>query len=102
MERGLTALESAEEIADFFSKISQEYEPLDVEKLPERVKEKLLKKPCDHPVFQEHEVYADLLTAKKTCSVPGDIPISILNEFLPEFITPITNIFNLQYHLLHP
>ena len=77
---GLTALQSAEEIADFFSKISQEYEPLDVEKLPERVKVKLHLDPCDHPVFQEHEVYADLLTAKKTCSVPGDIPISILNE----------------------
>ena len=50
--------------------------------------------PCDHPVFEEHVVYSELLSAKKTCSVPGDIPTDILDEFLPEFTTPITHIFN--------
>ena len=94
LERGLSALQSAEEIADFFSKISQEYEPLDVSALPERVKDKLALDPCDHPVFEEHEIYSELLTAKKTCSVPGDIPTDILDEFLPEFTSPITHIFN--------
>ena len=30
---------------------------------------------------------------KKTCSVPGDIPIKILDEFLPEFTAPIAAIY---------
>ena len=97
LERGLTELESAEEIADFFSKISQEYNPLNIDSLPDRVKTKLLSDPCDHLVFEEHEVYQELLSGKKTCNVPGDIPIDILNEFLPEFITPITAIFNCTF-----
>ena len=97
LDDGLTALQSAEKIADFFSKISQEYDPLNLEELPDRVRLKLLVDPCDHPVFEEHEVYADLLTAKKTCSVPGDIPVSILNEFLPEFVNPITKIINATF-----
>jgi hypothetical protein len=49
---------------------------------------------CDHPVYEEHEIYTELLAAKKTCSVPGYIPTDILDEFLPEFTTPITHIFN--------
>ena len=96
-ERGLSALQSSEEIADFFSKISQEFAPLNLNTLPDRVKKKLHDDPCDHPVLQEHEVYADLIKAKKTCSVPGDIPVDILNEFLPEFTTPITQIFNAAF-----
>ena len=94
VERGLSELQSAEEIADFFSSISQEYDPLDVTSLPARVQMKLENDPCDHLTLEEHEVYSELLSAKKTCSVPGDIPVDILSEFLPEFITPITHIFN--------
>ena len=94
VERGLSELESAEEIADFFSKISQEYDPLCLDTLPERVKNKLTVDSCDHPIFEEHEIYLELLGTKKTCSVPGDIPSEILEEFLPEFCTPITAIFN--------
>ena len=97
VERGLSVLQSSEEIADFFSKISQEFAPLNLDTLPDRVVKKLRDDPCDHPVFQEHEVYADLVKAKKTCSVPGDIPVDILNEFLPEFTTPITHIFNATF-----
>ena len=42
----------------------------------------------------EHEIYHLIKTSKKTCSVPRDIPIRILNEFLPELVRPITNIYN--------
>ena len=94
VERGLSELESAEEIADFFSKISQEYDPLCFQTLPENVKLKLMTDPGDHPTFLEHEIYNELLGSKKTCSVPGDIPVDILEEFLPEFCTPITSIVN--------
>ena len=97
VERGLSELESAEEIANFFSKISQEYDPLCLDTLPERVQSKLAVDPCDHPTYLEHEIYLELLGTKKTCSVPGDIPIDILDEFLPEFSTPITAIINKSF-----
>ena len=97
VERGFSELESAEVIADFFSKISQEYEPLCVDTLPLRVQSKLAVEPCDHPCFEEHEIYQELAGAKKTCSVPGDIPTDILNEFLPEFCTPIAAIINKSF-----
>ena len=94
VNKGLSELECAEDIADFFSHISQEYEPLNINTLPERVKHKLASLPCDHPTFAEHQIYLELLGTKKTCSVPGDIPPEILEEFLPEFCTPITAIIN--------
>ena len=97
VERGLSELESAEEIADFFSKISQEYDPLCLENLPQRVKTKLADDECDHPSFHEHDIYLELLGTKKTFSVPGDIPTDILDEFLPEFCTPITAIINKSF-----
>ena len=97
MEKGLSDLESAEVIADFFSKISQEYDPLDVNSLPERVRQKLDTDSCDHPVFEEHEIFHELSSGKKTDSVPGDIPTDILEEFLPELCTPITKIINSSF-----
>ena len=87
-------LESAEEIANFFSKISQEYDPLSIDTLPDRVRKQLLLDPCDHPSFEEYDIYQELCGTKKTCSVPGDVPSEILDEFLPEFCTPITAIIN--------
>ena len=38
----------------------------------------------------EHEINKYMKEAKKTDSVPGDIPAPILKEFLPEFVTLIT------------
>ena len=94
VERGLSELECADEIADFFSQISQEFDPLCLQSLPERVQAKLGEDPCDHPYFEDHEIYQELLSSKKTCSVPGDIPKDILEEFLPEFCAPVTAIIN--------
>ena len=39
--------------------------------------------------------------AKKTESVPGDIPAALLQEFMPEFASPITAILkeSVQSHL---
>ena len=39
------------------------------------------------------EVYILLKSSKKTCSVPWDLPLKFLNEFLPELARPLTNIF---------
>ena len=42
---------------------------------------------------EEHEIHTLLLASKKTSSVPNDLPISFLKEFLPELTRPVYNIF---------
>ena len=93
VEDGLSAIESSNKICEYFSSISQEYSPLDIETLPDRVQSKLASDPCDHPILADHTVYEGLRKGKKTCSVPGDIPIKLLNEFLPEFTAPVAAIY---------
>ena len=88
VEDNLSALESSNKICEFFSSISQEYSPLNTETLPQRVKDKLGNDPCSHPYLADHEVHDGLKKGKKTCSVPGDIPIKVINEFLPELTAP--------------
>ena len=56
------------------------------------MKQKLDESPCKHIDIQEHSVFESMIGAKKTDSVPGDIPSSILQEFLPELATPVTAI----------
>ena len=93
IEENLSALESSDKICEFFSSISQEYSPLNVESLPDRVRDKLAGDPCCHPHLADHDVYDALKKGKKTCSVPGDIPVRLLNEFLPELTAPIAAIY---------
>ena len=93
IEENLSALESSDRICEFFSSISQEYSPLNVESLPDRVRDKLAGDPCCHPHLADHDVYDALKKGKKTCSVPGDIPVRLLNEFLPELTAPIAAIY---------
>ena len=93
VEDSLSALESSNQICEFFSAISQEYTPLNVETLPDRVRSKIDNDPCLHPYLDDHKVYEGLKKGKKTCSVPGDIPVKILNEFLPELTAPIAAIY---------
>ena len=89
----LTALESPNKICEYFSSISQEYTPLCIDDLPERVQTKLSEEPCSHPYLADYKVYECLKRGKKTCSVPGDIPIRLLNEFLPEITAPVAAIY---------
>ena len=66
---------------------------MEIEDLPDRVKAKLQNDECDHPKIEDHEVFRDLLSAKKTASTPLDIPIPILKEFLPELASPAAAIY---------
>ena len=93
IEDNLTALESSNRICEYFSSISKEYVPLSTSLLPERVQLKLNSDPCSHPHIADHTVYDALRKGKKTCSVPGDIPIKILEQFLPELTSPIAAIY---------
>ena len=81
-------------IVKYFSLISQEYTPIeeDTSSCWMDVQARLNISPCNHPIIEEYQVYQNMKEAKKTDSVPGDIPSEIMKEFLPEFATPITAI----------
>ena len=94
MDANLFPIDSAEAIADFFSKIKQEYTPIeeDISTPWMDVQRKMDQSRCHHPVIMEHDIFENMKAAKKTDSVPGDISATILKEFLPEFATPVTAI----------
>ena len=82
-----------EEIADYFSSISQEYPPLNRDLLPSHLNH--INYPTNAPIIQEYEVYNMIKTSKSTKGlVPGDIPQKIIKEFAAELAVPISNIFN--------
>jgi hypothetical protein len=93
----LTPMESAEKIAEHFSKISREFPPLNMETLPERVRQKLVSPESESkiPLIMEHEVFSRIKSANKPKSgVPGDLPRKLVTEFGPELATPVCKIFN--------
>ena len=96
-DENLTALQSAEKFADYFSEISQEFDPISVEKLPPWIRDELIfgKSDTAKPILSEYEVYKKLRKIKKPNSVvPGDIPVKLVKEFTPELAAPMTKIFN--------
>ena len=59
---GLNNQQCAEKIAEYFAKISQEYQPLDVNSLPDRVRLRLRTK-SSPPIISELECYEKLVAA---------------------------------------
>ena len=94
IDENLTSSQSAQKIVKYFSQISQELTPIEQDTSSRwmDVQTKLEAAPCSHPQIGEHIVYQNMKEAKKTDSVPGNIPAPILKEFLPEFATPVTAI----------
>ena len=94
VDQNFTPKECADLIARHFSSISQEYAPINVEKLPDRVKLKLNTE-TDIPYIEPHQVYQKFRSRKfKMSSVPGDLPPKIKREFQAELAEPAANIFN--------
>ena len=82
-----------EEIADYFSAISQEYTPLNKNLLPPNLNH--IQFPTNAPIIEEYQIYGMIKNSKLSGSLlPGDIPHKILKEFAVELSVPITNIFN--------
>ena len=97
IEDNLTPTQSIERIADYFSQISQEYPPLNIDLLPDNVKAKVLTpvNPDELPQLSDYEVYKKIRKSKKPRShVPGDLPRRIVQEFCPELAAPASIIFN--------
>ena len=92
----LSSLEAAELMADHFSLISQEYEPIDILNFPPKMKEELLHpQSATVPVIEEFQVFKKICKSKKPNSiVSGDLPKKIIQEFACELSVPVTVIYN--------
>ena len=88
--RNLSDAEQAEQIADKFAKISQEFEPLDSENIdiPKFDESEI-------PVFTPCQVRKELEKIKCNKSVPpGDIPPKVLKKFAKFLAEPLCHIIN--------
>ena len=93
-ELGLSDQQCADSIAEHFSAISKEFNPLNPDILPARVKAKL-NKSHKLPTISEHECYQKVKAAKKPKSViPGDLPSEIVKEFSAELANPLARLCN--------
>ena len=69
-DQGLSNQESADMLADHFSRISQEFDPDNIDLLPPNVRSELSKGRLEQagPSLEEHEVFTKIKQAKKTKS----------------------------------
>ena len=95
-EQNLSSAQSAEIIAEHFSKISQAYSPLDLSSLAPNVNTYLQN--CDQslaPILSTHDVYCRMIKAKKPNGlVPGDLPKKLVQHCASTLATPAAIIFN--------
>ena len=96
-ENNLSPQQSADLFADYFSSISQEFEPINIQNFPPNIQEQLKQGENyqSKPVLDDWEVYDKLRTSKKPNSiVPGDLPIKLIKELSPELAKPVTCLYN--------
>ena len=96
VEQNLSNLECAEVIANYFSCVSQEYQPLNIRNLAPNVQEYLGNPELNvAPMLSDHDVYHKLVKAKKPNSiVPGDLPPKLTKRFICLLTIPTRMIFN--------
>jgi hypothetical protein len=95
VEQNLSSEESAEVLAEYFSSISQEFDPIDPSSFTPDLKEKLQAPTEPVPILQEYQVYQKIVAAKKpNSSVPGDLPKKVVTSFSVELSAPVTTIYN--------
>ena len=96
-EKGLTANEAANKLADHFSAISQTVKPLDILKLHPslRLAVKEGQEDKSKPILSQHDVYRKLMSIKKpNSSVDGDIPKKLVKQHPYLWAGPATKVFN--------
>ena len=91
----LSAEESADRLAQTFADISQEFPPLVVSNLPERIQNILNQRHSQSVPFVSRQMVEDRLCKTKTSKggVPGDLPTRLIKEFAPELSVPVSQIF---------
>ena len=97
IEDKLTSTESIERIADYFSQISQEYPPLNINLLPADVKVKILTpvNPDELTQLSDYEVYEKIRKSKKPRSnVPGDLKLALAKT--AQWLKNILELYHLQ------
>ena len=95
-DEGKPAKEVAHKLCmcQYFSKISQEYTPIDINNLPLRVREKI-SSPIVPPQVTQERVFEIMSGMKKSTSVVlGDIPAKLKNEFIEHLSFPFTELIN--------
>ena len=100
-EQNLSSTQSAELIADHFSKISQEFSPLDLSCLPSNVKSFLANYDENlAPKLSTFDVHARIIKAKKpNSSVPGDIPKKLVQHCSETLSIQFNSIFPTQWKI---
>ena len=94
VDAGLSAQERCEDVANFFSQIRREYEPLSRHNMPDRVVSALDNCPCsNHPRLDDYQVYEVMKQRKVTASVKGDIHPTIIKECMTELAHPVGVLF---------
>ena len=96
-EEDLSTQQSADRLADYFSKISQEFEPISMQNLPPNIQLLLKQGESDQskPVLEDWQVYTKLSRSKKPNSiVPGDLPVKLIKILTPELAKPVACIYN--------
>ena len=88
---------SAEILADYFSAVSQEYEPLDVANLPPNIQAYLSTNDGTDPApfLSIAAVYQKLVKSRKpNSSVPGDLPKKVVMQYAANLAKPVSIIYN--------
>ena len=95
-EQNLSPAQSAELIAEHFSRISQEFSPLDIRNLPPNIQSYLQNNNQTlAPILATHEVHARIIKAKKPNGLlPGDLPRKLVQSCAKTLAVPLTIIFN--------
>lgn len=92
-ELGLCAEESADRIAQKFADISQEFPPIKITNLPERVQAEIMKTE-NVPFISRQMVETKIEKAKTTKGgVAGDLPAKLMKEFSTELAPPLSALF---------
>ena len=95
IEQNLSPTQSCEIIAEHFSRISQDYAPLNVRNLPPNIRTFLSAAQSVAPILSHHDVRTKIRKAKKpTGLVPGDLPKKIVQKCTDAISLPITMIYN--------
>ena len=93
----LTPQQEADRLADYFSHISQQVEPMVEEEFPPALRQALQegRSSNSRPKLTQHQIYLKMLQIKKpNSSVPGDVPRTLIKEFPFDYAVPATKIFN--------